>query len=165
MLLAACGRESAPAPGATPDAPAAVPAPAQAAERPAPAPKGRKLPEALPESVQLAFPYHFRSQRIVDTPSGRQERRLTVEFLDGDVDGTVASLGDSLRQAGFRLVREQAFDDGRRRLVFGKKGFGRVTAVVAPQAGRKLRNRAARGTVYMVWPVAAAPAAAPATGG
>jgi len=149
LAIAACGGEPA---SDTATAPAAKAKSAQAAT------DHRPLPEALPESVQLAFPYHFRSQRLVDADDGRQRLRLTVEFLDGDVDSTAASLGSSMADAGFEIVDQQALDEGRHRVVYRKKGFGRVNTVIAPKGAQEMRNPAARGTVSMVWPVAEAPA-------
>ncbi|GAB2662468.1 hypothetical protein [Arenimonas aestuarii] len=144
--LSACGEQEAPA-TQTPEPQAREAAPQQPA-----GPRGRKIPQALPEGVVLGFPHHFRGQQVAVTDSGRTERRMTVEFLSGDVDATAQALRESMISAGFRASGERRFDDGRVRLVFGKKGFGRVTAMVAPIGGRKLRNPDARGTVYMIWP-------------
>lgn len=149
LALTACGGESAPG-GETSAAPADKAAPAVPA-----LPKGRKLKQALPEGVVYQFPYHFRGQSVVDLPNGQRQRRVTVEFLGGDVAATVASLKASMLKAGFRVASEKVLEDGRQRLVFGKKGFGRVTANVAPRGANALRNPAASGTVYTTWPESA----------
>jgi uncharacterized lipoprotein len=149
VALAACGGDTAPEAGA-PAAPAAEATPAPAPEPSVP--KGRKLKQPLPEGVVYQFPLHFRGQSVVELPSGQRQRRVTVEFLGGDVASTTASLKASMQQAGFRLASEKELEGGRQRLVFGKKGYGRVTANVSPRGTTALRNPAASGTVYTTWP-------------
>jgi hypothetical protein len=150
LFLTACGADKAPDPAASaPAAPSAEPAPAVAA---APALKGRKLAEPLPQGVVLGFPFHYRGQRMVERSDGTSQRRVSVEFLGGDVASTVAQLKLDMAKARFKLAREEAVDGGAQLLVFRKSGYGRVSLTVSPAGTTRLRNAAASGTVFMTWP-------------
>lgn len=156
LTLAGCGDEPASTAPAQTD-PAAESAPAATAATTAgTSAKGRKLRVPLPENVVLRFPYHFRSDKV-DAAGDTPQRRVTVEFLGGDVAAASANLTNSMRRADFKLIREAALEGGRQRLIYSKKGFGRVHVTVAPSNG-KLRNPEAAGTILMLWPVTAAPA-------
>lgn len=153
LALSACDRTpepAAPVPTAADPAPAAAraDAPADAATPSA----GRPLPGPLAEGVVFTFPYHFRTRRVDGTAADGFREEFSVEFLDGDVRRTGTKLIGDMRRAGFAVNQDTTSDDGRRLLVFGKKGFGRVRARLVPVDGRKMSHPDARGTVTMVWP-------------
>lgn len=166
LALAGCGEkprsEATPVPAPDPEATADLPA---SPVDPVAVLSGKPLPHALAQGVSFSFPYHFLARKIVEVAPGRYQDRLTIEFLDNDVETVTEQLIGDMAKSGFRVSKNDLAEDGRRLLVFSKKGFGGVRINVAPIGARKLRHAEADGTVYMVWPSDGLDAAGPPAGG
>jgi hypothetical protein len=150
LALAACGQtEPAPAPVAPV---ATAPEPATPAT-PAPSKRkgGKVLPKALPEGVELAFPYHYRNERTLTTKNGDTRQRVTVEYLDDDASVVVPSLVESMKVSGFRKMKQTPRNGGGERLVFKKKSYGTIVVDVIPDSGQKLAHKRAKGQLWLSW--------------
>ncbi|WP_111265588.1 hypothetical protein [Marilutibacter maris] len=118
------------------------------------------LPEALPEGVELQFPYHFIKKENIIPASGPARLRYTVEYLSGSPDSIAKSLASSVKAAGFLKVSTRHLEDGRIHLIANKPGYGRLQAAIVPSSSQKLEHLQAAGTVSMGWPLHGAKAAA-----
>jgi hypothetical protein len=116
------------------------------------APAGASLPEALPQGFALDFPYHYTGQEIVRAGKAKRQR-ITVEFLDGDVNSILGSLAQSALTAGFSKGLWGVQNDGSIQFVADKPGYGQLRAQIRPAGSESLRNPAAKGTLVMGWPV------------
>lgn len=115
---------------------------------------------AFPEGVALDIPYHLRADRIYIHKNGKERRRVSVEFLDGDAGTALASFEQSMIRAGFTAKPRKDMPNGNVTMAFGKKGFGTVRLVAVSTPGPKPSNPGAKGVISMDYPadnVTAAP--------
>jgi hypothetical protein len=152
LALAACGQTE---PTPAPVAPVAATSDTAAPVAAAPAAKrkgGKAVPaDALPEGIELSFPYHFRNERTLANKNGSSRQRVTVEYLDDDAATMVPALVESMQAAGFRKMKSMPRNGGGERLVFKKKGYGLVMADVIPDTGQKLAHKRAKGMLWLSW--------------
>jgi hypothetical protein len=122
----------------------------------------------FPQGIAPAFAYHLRSDRLYVHKNGKNRRRLTIEFLDGDANAALASFEQSMSAAGFKARPRKDGADGRITTPFAKKGFGTVIATAIPSPGPNPANPAAKGVLSIDYPmdtdVAATTAQPPANG-
>ena len=88
---------------------------------------------SFPEGIELDFPHIMRGERVVTHDDGREVRRVSLEYLEGDQQSIFASIAESLSDAGFS---EREVDDrpgGNIRARYGKGKFGPVIVLVFPE--------------------------------
>src|SRR5688500_13801654 len=88
FLLVSCKQDG----NAAADAPAA-------AKSCAPAVAGYRF---LPGSLEVPVAYHLRTDRITATNENQRRRRVTLEFLEGDVASVQASVEGAMAKAGYK---------------------------------------------------------------
>lgn len=111
----------------------------------------------FPEAMKLAIPYHLRGDRIYVHKNGQQRRRVTVEFLEGDVGTALAAFEQSMVTAGFKAGPRNDGADGKITMPFSKKGFGTAHVSAMPTVGPKPSNPDAKGVISIDYPMGAAP--------
>jgi hypothetical protein len=139
-LLVACGKPPPLEPAAAPSAPAQTPAPAAAAQ-----PQGDAI---LIGGHRPTFPNKVRSQRTEGL-----SHFVVLEYLDIDRDAAIASLAESMSQAGFKMMGPKPREGGVQYVYVNPNGQ-RMSAIFADDS-RKLVNRRARGVVMFGWTDAA----------
>lgn len=112
-----------------------------------PAVTPESLDVTLPEGIELDFRHAMLGERVITHDDGREVRRVSVEYLEGDQQSTFASIAQSLSEAGFR---ERDVDDrpgGNIRARYGKGEFGPVIVLVFPE------EQGGRGQVRLDFPL------------
>lgn len=146
LALAACGP--------APDAQSGDPVPANAGTQPvadAPA-TSRALRTPLPNGVLLPFAYHTRTDRTIEAKPGVFQRRVYVEFLEGDASSVASGLIEAMRQGGYRAGEPVAREDGSVRVTFSHRDTPRVAAVASNELPDRPSNPASLGTLLLVFP-------------
>ncbi|MGY1425753.1 hypothetical protein [Lysobacter sp. A289] len=121
----------------------------------------RQLTEPLPEGVELAFPYHLRSDRIVEREERSDRRRIGLEYLAGDKESIFAGIEQSLVAAGFEQRERKDSENGNIRAKFDKSKVGIVIVTVTPSNDSKADHSDARGRILLDWPAKIAEDTAP----
>ena len=150
-LMASCGRENkGQADAAGSAAPAAGTEAAQAGHV-----TGRKsVKTPLFEGYMPAFPYNLRTDEIAESDSGKNVRRVTLEYIGHDLDEVDATVADELEEIGYR--RGQARQDGEvLRVAYAKRDAPRVSVTLYPAGSLKTRVADAGGFVRFSWEVGA----------
>ena len=161
LALAACSRPQ-PAADIAPTATAETAAIAGAAPLPCAEP-GYAL---LPKGITLEFPYHLRADRVYLDKQGNERRRVVLEFLDGDVESTLAAADASLVRSGFAARSRRNQPNGNIVVPYARKGTPGITVFGSSTVGPNPSNPAAKGTIaldYARMPVAPAAPPAPIT--
>ena len=150
LTLAACNQTPAPEAAAP-----VTETPAEVAPTPPPAPAAhadsKPLVDKLPGGVDFPFPYHAVYDRLVDLEQNKKQRRVLVEFLEGDVAGADGHVSAMMQQAGFRRAKPKDEKGGIRVNYSRKEDGSRVTVLILPAEGQKMRSAGGKGTVYIGW--------------
>lgn len=150
IVFAGCSQS---APPATVEAPGTITAASTAdarAAQPCSEPTGY---QPLPAKLALEVRYHLRADRIYTNKNDQGRRRVVLEFLDGDIDSTLASVEDAMTAAGFVARPRKDQPNGNIVIPYVRKDYGNITVVANPSAGDNPSNPAAKGTVAFDFPV------------
>lgn len=141
-LAAACTQQ-------TPDTALQAASEPQASEAQACAKTGFYSP--LPADIELAFPFHLRSDRIF-TKKGKLRRRVLIELLEGNAGDAFASASQSLAAAGYQPKgKPKGEPTGRQSQAFTKKGHPSIVLVSNVNVGTKPANPGAVGLMAFDW--------------
>jgi hypothetical protein len=92
----------------------------------------------------------LRSDRIAATSENQPRRRVTLEFLEGDVDSVLASVEGAMAKAGYKARPVKHREDGSVVRRFVKRGAG-ITVTVSSKIGDKPANPEARGVIIYAY--------------
>jgi hypothetical protein len=113
----------------------------------------------LPGSLDVPVAYHLRSDRIAATRENQPRRRVTLEFLEGDVDSVLASVEGAMAKAGYKARPVKDHEDGSVVRRFVKRGAG-ITVTVSPKVGDKPANPDAKGVIIYAYALGRVPGSA-----
>ncbi|MFC3551478.1 hypothetical protein ACFOLC_10705 [Lysobacter cavernae] len=146
LFLTACNQPAQQAPADSTAADAAVPVDSPTVQAAAPAAYNPDFPTGFVP----AFKYSIRSRSVEDAAGGKQ-RRLVIEYKDGDAPAIDKQIEELLAAKGYK--RYKTFERGDDLVGdYGKSGK-RITVTTTP-ANDNLKMKLAAdslGTVYFVW--------------
>lgn len=124
LAMVGCSQPEPPAPAA--DAPATT-APAGPEDAPADAEAA-----LLPAGITLDLPRELRADRTYTNENGVERRRVTFEFLEGDIASALASVDASMATAGFAAQPRQEQRNGNVLVPYVKGGYGDLLVYAGP---------------------------------
>jgi hypothetical protein len=112
----------------------------------------------LPGDIEVAFPFHLRSDRIFTNKKDKLRRRVTLELLEGSAGAAFDSASQSLVAAGYKVKGEpKGKATARQSQGFTKKGQPSIVLISNVDVGAKPANPAAIGLVAFEWTPPGAP--------
>ena len=109
----------------------------------------------LPGSLDVPVAYHLRTDRITTTKENQRRRRVTLEFLEGDVASVLASVESAMAKAGYKARTLKEREDGSVTRRFVRRGVG-IIVIISPKVGDRPGNPDAKGVLtysYSLGPV------------
>ena len=114
----------------------------------------------LPGRLDVPVAYHLRTDRITATNENQRRRRVTLEFLEGDVASVQASVEGAMAKAGYRARTLQEREDGSvTRRFIKRKGVG-IIVIISPKVGDRPANPDAKGLLTYSYPLGPVPQSA-----
>lgn len=106
----------------------------------------------LPVNIQLASPFHLRSDRIATNKQGKVRRRVTLEMLQGTGGEAFADASRSLLAAGYEVKGQlKGEPTARQSQGFIKKGHPSIVLISNVDVGAKPANPDAKGLLAVEW--------------
>ena len=103
----------------------------------------------LPANIQLPFAYNVVYDREYEV-EGQKQKRILVEFTEGDTAQIDKQLADLLNQAGYRRAKPHDRDGGIR-VNYKNANDKRIITLIRPADAVKMKNPEAKGSLYMAW--------------